>query len=354
MRSRSSKGFTLIELLVVIAIIAVLIGLLLPAVQAAREAARRISCVNNMKQLGLALHNYESTNASLPPSFLTQGYLTGSTATLIWSNGWSAHGRILPYIEQGSMFNGINFTLRYSVPDNSTFGAMVINAFICPSEKQPQPRATATSQYGVNNYGWNMGAWYVWGGYNVSISNSAPFQVNTSRRFSDISDGLSNTIAAAEVKTYQPNYANCGAAGSSGLANFPSTYNMNTLPPPELSHDQVAPEYNTCPSTISLTSHTEWVDGAVHETGFTTAWPPNKRITRAGGDQGLDIDLVGSRESRGVPVYGAVTARSYHPGGVNTLMMDGSIRFVKNTIDGLTWRALGTMAGGEVISSDSL
>ncbi|WP_165251038.1 DUF1559 domain-containing protein [Paludisphaera soli] len=336
----ASRGFTLIELLVVIAIIAVLIALLLPAVQSAREAARRIQCTNNLKQLGLALHNYEGVAAALPPSMC----MKGSGATISWNNGWSVHGRILPFLEQGSAFNAINFTLRYNVPENTTIGAQVIAGFLCPSEINTQPRATATARYGVNNYGWNMGDWYVWGGFG-GPSNAAPFELNQSRTLAAFSDGLSNTLVAAEVKTYQPNLANCG----SGLANVG---NPAALPSPASDPYTVAPEYNAgC--TLATTGHTEWVDGAVHETGFTTAWTPNKRIVRSGGDPRQDLDLVGRRESTGGPTFAAVTSRSHHPGGVNALLADGSVRFVKDSINGDAWRALGTLRGGEVVSGDA-
>jgi prepilin-type N-terminal cleavage/methylation domain-containing protein/prepilin-type processing-associated H-X9-DG protein len=338
MTRHQARGFTLIELLVVIAIIGVLVGLLLPAVQSAREAARKIQCTNNLKQLGLGVHNYESTNGTLPPAYVQ----TGSGSTITWTNGWSAHARILPYLEQGTSYNSLNFALRYSVPENSTVSSLVINEFLCPSEVQPQPRATATSRYGVNNYGWNRGDWYSWGGFGAA-TNRAPFEVNASRRFAEIQDGLSNTLLAAEVKSYQPNLGNCG-----GLTNIKD---MNNIPLTSADPYAVVPEYNSgC--TLSLTGHTEWVDGAVHETGFTSAWTPNRRIVR-NGNQAEDLDIIGQRESRGGPTFAAVTSRSYHPGGVNTLMSDGSVRFVKNSVDGNAWRALSTIRGGEVISADS-
>ncbi|MFO0888143.1 MAG: DUF1559 domain-containing protein [Isosphaeraceae bacterium] len=332
------RAFTLIELLVVIAIIAVLISLLLPAVQSAREAARRMQCTNNLKQLGLGLHNYVSIAGALPPPMV----MTGSGLNGTWSNGWSVHGRILPLMEQGAAFNSINFTLRYSSPENTTVSSLNLSSFICPSEINPEPRITAVARYGVNNYGWNMGDWYVWGGF-AGPPNRAPFQVNRSRRFAEFSDGLSNTLVASEVKAYQANLTNCG-----GLANVSDP---NAVPAPWADPHVVAPEYDAGCST-SLTGHTEWVDGAVHETGMTTAWTPNRRTVRTV-TPWQDLDLIGQREGRGAPTFAAITSRSYHPGGVNILLGDGSVRFAVDGVNGQAWRALGSIAGGEVVSGDA-
>jgi prepilin-type N-terminal cleavage/methylation domain-containing protein/prepilin-type processing-associated H-X9-DG protein len=337
MRRNGSRGFTLIELLVVIAIIAVLIGLLLPAVQAAREAARRIQCTNNMKQLGLALHNYESIAGAFPPSLVVARNGAG-----YWSNGWSAHGRLLPFIEQGTTFNAINFTFAYSIPDNTTVARLSLSSFLCPSEIRPEPRISGANVYGVTNYAWNMGDWYVWRGLADGTGNRGAFGVNRSRRLADFSDGLSQTVVASEVKTYQPFLTTCDLATVS---------EPGSIPAPTADPYGVVPEYRSGSCALRLTGHTEWVDGAALETGFTTAWTPNREIQ--GGPTSVDVNILGRGEKTGGPTYAAITARSHHPGGVNAMFGDGSVRFIKDTIDGATWRSLGSVQSGEVISADA-
>ncbi len=341
-------GFTLIELLVVIAIIAVLIALLLPAVQAAREAARRIQCTNNLKQLGLGLHNYESTNGVLPP----QEVLTGvGTLSPTWKTMWGVSARISPFLEQGPMYNAINFTLKASDPSNATVVATTLSVLICPSEVNPQPYMSTgstgtTSVYGVTNYGWCAGDWYVYGGVG-GVPNRSAFAVNLSRRFAAVTDGLSQTLAAAEVKANQPEYRSCFPDGSGGT--LPGLNNPYAVPDPAHSARYVFAAAAQC--SYKVQAHTEWANGNSDDDGFTTALPPNTKVLA--GPQGQDVDLHTINESDGGPTYAAVTARSDHPGGVTALFLDGGVHFVKSTVNGLTWRALGTIAGGEVISSDS-
>ncbi len=333
----SRRAFTLIELLVVIAIIAVLIALLLPAVQAAREAARRIQCTNNLKQIGLGLHGYESSVGALPPSFVISVASNGEKRLI----AWSVHGRILPYLEQGAMYNAVNFSLNYEDPPNTTVSNTSVATFLCPSELHPEPKASAYGPQGVSSYGFVMGDWFVWGSIGGANGRSA-FGPNRSVRFAEIRDGLSQTLVAGEVRTYQNRMNNC---------TLSLITNAAAIPPPDSSPEVVAPEYFG-PCSIKPDAHTVWADGGVLESGLTTAWTPNRPIL-GGPNRDTDLDIVGSSEKTLRPVFAAVNSRSYHPGGVNALFADGSVRFLKNSINGAAWRSLGTIAGGEIVSSDS-
>jgi prepilin-type processing-associated H-X9-DG protein len=338
---------------VVIAIIAVLIALLLPAVQAAREAARRIQCVNNLKQLGLAMQNYESTNGALPPQMVLS--FTGA-GSVFWKSSWSASSRIVPYLEQGAMYNAINYTNKTTDPSNATAAATQLKVFLCPSEPNPQAftstsGAGVTTTYGVSNYAWCLGTWYTFGGFAGGGPNPGVVGSNCSRRFATITDGLSNTLMGSEVKTYTPSYHDCGAVpppGPTGVNAYPDVATV-------LASVAAAPNSGckvvTAPSGMPGGGHTHWCNGNSFYDGFTTALPPNSRSPA--GTPALDIDMSSEDEDDGGPTYAAITSRSYHPGGVNALFADGSVHTIKDTINWQTWRSLGTVGGGEVLSSDS-
>ena len=337
-------AFTLIELLVVIAIIAILIGLLLPAVQQAREAARRAQCKNQLKQLGLAIHNYESTMTCLPPASVIVKLPSGT----IWTIDASPFARLLPYFEQGNTYNLMNLNADYNDPTLANKAAVgrVIPLFLCPSEPKQQPLDHAKyGKIGGNNYGFVMGDWYVWSGINGSPAGDPPtrsaFGVNLQRKWRDFTDGTSNTLLMSEVKNYQPYIRDCGSLSQ---INSP-----NNIPSPDADPMTVAPEYSGAGCTVLDNAHTQWNEITVHHIGVTTAWPPNKKTPGGPANLYPDVDLNSQRERIGGPTYAAITSRSHHVGGVHSLFADGSVRFVSTFINGQLWRALGTVGSGEIV-----
>ncbi len=333
------RAFTLIELMVVIAIIALLVALLLPAVQAAREAGRRLQCLNHLKQIGLGLHNYHTTLGVFPMSMS----LSGANNTVFYDTGWSAQARVLPYLEGNPLYNAANIGVFKEDPTNATVVMLSVAVFLCPSEIRPAPSTHDYGIAGVVNYGLCGGDWFVWGGFSGPWTRSA-FGPNRSRRLAEFTDGLAQTVLAAEVKAYQ-------TASNCRFITLPSVNDPNQIPSPYANPLLVAPEYDNgaCITLNQFEFHTEWSDGHVHAGGFTTAWPPNKIILGRVYYPGMDLDLNGKNEENGGPTFAAINARSYHPGGVNALFGDGAARFVKSTIDGMAWRALGTVAGGEIV-----
>ena len=303
---RGREGFTLIELLVVIAIIAVLIALLLPAVQSAREAARRIQCTNNVKQLGLALHNYHDVHGRFAAGSIT----VAITPSRDYRQPFLPS--LLRFLEQGTLASSYNFDQSFQHGSNDTTRSTRVAAFDCPSDQQilfinsDGGNVDVKGSYGIN-----------WGQNTYGEPGlAAPFALNYGASLAEIVDGTSNTFLMAElIQLPQPAGQPVNTIDRRGRmwSDQPSSHQISTRNGP---NSQV-PDLGAC-------------------------WPatdPRKApCTR--------------RTGQGPTHY--LASRSKHPGGVNVLLGDGSVRFIKDSISIPTWRALSSIAGGEVISSDSL
>jgi prepilin-type N-terminal cleavage/methylation domain-containing protein/prepilin-type processing-associated H-X9-DG protein len=335
-KERRRRGFTLIELLVVIAIIAVLIALLLPAVQAAREAARRVQCVNNFKQLGLALQNYHSSWNGFPVGFLYayQGVLPNSSPS---QYRWSVLAQMIPCLEQVPLFNSINFNFPIGhkpggsgslfwpyYPANTTAMATTISSFLCPSDGAPPPAAGT----GPTNYAFCTGD-----GSNGGDATHADgtFILGPSLSIASVTDGTSETVAASEQ--------------SLGIAGPYSQPSPTPVPVPwsrAMARVAAAPLSDAAcavaPDGWLLNKGSSWWDGNYQNTLYNHYLMPNANRP--------DCTVYHNP--------GWKAARSYHPGGVNLLYGDGHVAFAKDTINPAAWRAISTRAGGEVVSADAL
>ena len=337
--SHRESGFTLVELLVVIAIIGILIGMLLPAVQSVREAARRTSCLNNVRQSLLAAHNYESTFGHLPPCYELD---SGGTAT---GNGsWSIHAQLLPYCEQGAAYNFIDFSMPWSSAFHVDTGVPTTRMpmYQCPSEINDIVRLdTNTGQPKVypQNYGFNFGSWLVFDPIGGDRGDGL-FYVNGRVRFGDVNDGQSNTLCVAEVKAF-----------TSYIRN---TQDPGPAPPIDPAFfANYTGEIKLGENLHKNTGHTEWCDGRVHHSGFTTVFTPNTVVPYEYQGAMYDIDVNSEKEGNSLDkaTYAAITSRSYHAGGaVNVAFLDGSTKSINDNVDLITWRQLGTIAGGELVS----
>ncbi len=336
-QSSRKRGFTLIELLVVIAIIGMLIALLLPAVNAARASARRMSCSNNIRQMGIALQNFESANRHYPSSW-RQPRKTASDSV----DGWSAQAQLLPFVEEVQLHEKIDFELSYNVVtvggENGAgvpLRSMRVSVLLCPSETGDRVRldqAGNPDNYPLN-YAINLGVWFVHNPKSCDGGEGA-FRPKCPLKHRDFKDGMSATMAFAEVKAWTPYFRNAALS-------------KPAMPAPE-SVCGLGGQFKT------NSGHTEWVDGRAHQTGFTTVFTPNTHVTCTQGDATYDVDWTNQQEGKSMDVltYAAVTSRSYHPGGVNVGFMDGSVRFVPNDVDVSIWRAASTRSGTEMVLAD--
>jgi len=349
-KRHATRGFTLIELLVVIAIIAVLIALLLPAVQ----AARRSQCTNNLKQLGLALHNYESSNGSFPPSSKAIDLSTTPPSVTFFDTGFSVQARLLGYLEGGSQYNALNFAYEYNDASGGNFtgASTAVNLFVCPSSPRAGSRDTASSDPNASAFEKTQGAGYGYTDYAPSVYTdigvvngtptpglgatlAVPYRNKNSAargllkdgqtRIGEVTDGTSNTVAVIE----------CAGRDERFVSQFlEGQYPFN-------------PARGQGPAGGPNARHRYW-RWADPGNGFGTSGQPNNKFkpTNEGVPWPSSTGTAGNQAGPNEEPF------SFHNGGVNALFGDGSVRFIKDSIHLAAFRGILTLSGGEVVSSD--
>ena len=377
-RRREIAGFTLVELLVVIAIIGILIGLLLPAVQSAREAARRLQCSNNLKQIGLATLNYESAHRNFPPGRLTPDWIRGGSprqsytnynsvhqgpGSTDWTGFRSVHSFILPYMEQQNIYNLIDFGAPTAVrmtqngaPVNINFAAYAKAAslFICPSD----PNTGRVNS--ENNYRYNFGGSTPYAGaldtnnnHNIHATNNGlscrgngAFTIRDALPVGAYSDGLSNTVFFSE--------RNKGSGSNLAESNPDPRFDIIIMP--GRSRGLINPDVvmqactaNPGPSVFHFNSAGRWLDGSDFSNGWPFGFYSSTMYNHVAGPNWQGFDCGTWSAIPDAPgEHAIVAARSMHTGGVNASLGDGSVQFFSDGIDLTVWRGLGTRDGSEV------
>jgi prepilin-type N-terminal cleavage/methylation domain-containing protein/prepilin-type processing-associated H-X9-DG protein len=367
MASRMRRGFTLIELLVVISIIAVLIALLLPAVQAAREAARRSQCVNNMKQIGIALHGYHAVYDVFPPGGLQAR--TAEGLTLQEQGSPSVHIRLLSFLEQNALANAFNYSLAnandvYGIACNKTLNNTILNGFLCPSDLGHNYNYSGHSLTGLapgNDYFASVGSSLEFDANQSNGPPNGPFEyVNTLGRcfgIKDITDGTVNTIAFGEWKR--------GSGTLSLLTPSTDIVWLSALPPGTVRNNGTL----TMPNPTLVKALPTWLAqcSAMYRSGAPTSRYVQSMYLGQGWPLAFLIYTMGNTLLPPNPPYPDCTSAnsgtvigpamynmtSNHPGGANSLMCDGSVRFLKNSTAMQVMWALGSRAQGEVIDASS-
>jgi prepilin-type N-terminal cleavage/methylation domain-containing protein/prepilin-type processing-associated H-X9-DG protein len=365
---RAWSAFTLIELLVVIAIIAILIGLLLPAVQKVREAAARAKCQNNLKQMGLAAHNYESTNGYLPPN-----HGTVNVSGTWYSNDASPQALILPYVEQANKYNQFNFNYKTWNDTNVATGAFTTGAgglginlaarmqdipiYLCPSDPSTTIRGanqTNTSDLtypeGRLNYLGCLGATSQFVASVPGAGIFCPGSLSSGQQLKGvaivgITDGTSNTALFAEVMRTTDTWPHVSGQRTNTCIILDSS--VASGPDNDGRAIPACATGSPWTSTISYTG-LQFDRDLWGTTFYTHTLPPNWNKNKLQGSQGATPGQYNCGDTAISHFH--VAASSYHPGGVNLVMADGSVRFARDSIDFASWQAMGSRAGGEIIT----